>query len=217
MKNNIRELLIKNNMTEKELVSKLKMTEASVSRYITGARIPKVTTAIQIATILNCSVEDLYSENCDDNKDISKFEKRITSNIKDGLLFELLGVDNMERLKSQITDIIIEQVKSDLQDNPNFILTPYEIVEDILVEAKEEVRNKLKRQFKKTMLDYATKCVDDFNKSTFTCIREELITKWKAIYKENDICMRHLLASEEANELTEQEKYILYKWAGEVQ
>lgn len=61
MKNNIRELLKINNMTEKELACKLKMTETSVSRYINGVRIPNVITAIRMAEILNCKVEDLFS------------------------------------------------------------------------------------------------------------------------------------------------------------
>ena len=162
MKNNIRELLEKNNITEKELAKRINITEASVSRYITGDRIPKVSTAIQIARILNCSVEDLYNENYNNDYSITRFEERIIETTKNGILFEFLGAENTERLKTQITDAIIEQVKSDLQDNPNFIITPYEVVEDILTEVKEEVRNKLKKKFKDAMLEYAIKCTDAF-------------------------------------------------------
>lgn len=41
---------------------------------------------------------------------MTKIEERITSNLKDnenGLLMEFLGVENVERLKKEVTDAII--------------------------------------------------------------------------------------------------------------
>lgn len=42
-----------------------------------------------------------------------------------------------------------------------------------------------------------------------------MIEKWKNIYMENDVCMVHLLSSDEANELSRDEKKRLLLWAGE--
>lgn len=47
------------------------------------------------------------------------------------------------------------------------------------------------------------------------CSRKFMLDKWKKIYRDNDVCMVHLLASDEANELTENEKNDLLLWAGE--
>lgn len=94
---------------------------------------------------------------------MTKIEERITDVTKHGVLFEFLGADNVERLKAEIVDAIVEQVKSDLHDNYDFLINPYELVEDIIDEAKQEVTAKLKKKFKDAMLEYATKCVDEWN------------------------------------------------------
>ena len=61
IQNNIAELLKKNGMTQKELAEELNTTEASISRYVSGGRVPKGPMCIQMAAALNCKVEDLYS------------------------------------------------------------------------------------------------------------------------------------------------------------
>lgn len=48
-------------------------------------------------------------------------------------------------------------------------------------------------------------------------IRFDLIDKWIEEYHNNDVCMKHLLISEEADELTEVEKTRLLKYAGELE
>lgn len=68
IKNNIAELLRKNNMTQRELAEKLKTTEVSVSRYVSGKRIPKAPVCIAMAKILNCEAEDLYYIEPEENK-----------------------------------------------------------------------------------------------------------------------------------------------------
>lgn len=93
---------------------------------------------------------------------MSKIEERITEVTQHGILFEFLGADNIERLKTEIVDAIVEQVKSDLRDNYDFIINPYELVEDIIDKAKQEVEEKLKKKFKNAMLEYAEKCVDEW-------------------------------------------------------
>ena len=55
--------LNKANMTQRELANAIGTTEVSVSRYVTGERIPKATTCIQMAKVLGCTVEDLYELN----------------------------------------------------------------------------------------------------------------------------------------------------------
>lgn len=63
IKCNICEILNKKGITQRELAEKIGVNEVSISRYVNGERIPKVTTGIQIAQALGCSVEDLYGSN----------------------------------------------------------------------------------------------------------------------------------------------------------
>lgn len=61
IKCNISEFLNKKGMTQRELADAIGTTEVSISRYVTGERIPKATTCIQIAKVLDCKVEGLYT------------------------------------------------------------------------------------------------------------------------------------------------------------
>lgn len=60
-KNNMGELLTKKGITQKELSNLIGVTETSMSRYVNDNRIPKITTCIQIAKVLDCKVEELYT------------------------------------------------------------------------------------------------------------------------------------------------------------
>lgn len=58
---NIGKYLESKGITQRELAEAIGTTEVSVSRYVNGDRIPKATTCIEIAKVLDCEFEDLYS------------------------------------------------------------------------------------------------------------------------------------------------------------
>ena len=58
---NIGKYLDIRNIKQRELAKAIGATEVSVSRWVSGERIPKATIAIQIAKVLDCTVEDLYT------------------------------------------------------------------------------------------------------------------------------------------------------------
>jgi len=60
IKSRIKYYLDKNNMTQRELAEKTGMTETSISRYVSGIRIPRATECIEIAKVLGCKAEDLF-------------------------------------------------------------------------------------------------------------------------------------------------------------
>lgn len=74
---------------------------------------------------------------------MTKVEERITKNIN-GALFEFLGADNVERMKTEITDAIIRQVIEDLHESYEYIISPEDmvsgIVDDIVRAAKDKIR-----------------------------------------------------------------------------
>lgn len=79
---------------------------------------------------------------------MTKVEERITKQM-DGALFEFLGADNVERMKTEITDAIIDQVREDLHQSYDYIISPEdivsEIVDDIVRTAKDKVRPEVEK------------------------------------------------------------------------
>ena len=55
----LKELLEKNNMSQRELAEKIGITEVTISRYISAQRVPKATEILKIADALNCSCDYL--------------------------------------------------------------------------------------------------------------------------------------------------------------
>ena len=56
---NINEQLVRHGMTQKELATKSNMTEVNVSRYCSGARMPKATAIYAMAKAFGCTMEEL--------------------------------------------------------------------------------------------------------------------------------------------------------------
>lgn len=55
----LKDLLDKRGMTQRSLAEKLKTTEVTVSRYVSGNRTPNIETTVEIADILGVSLNDL--------------------------------------------------------------------------------------------------------------------------------------------------------------
>ena len=85
-----------------------------------------------------------------------KVEERITEKLRDNPLMSFLGAENVERLKTEITDIIINQVAEDLRTSYDYIISPEDvvsdIVEDIIKTAKEKIRPVVEKEiYERTM------------------------------------------------------------------
>ena len=59
----LKELLEDREMTQRELATRIGVTEVTVSRYVSGERIPKAPTVLEIARAVNCPVEVLIDFN----------------------------------------------------------------------------------------------------------------------------------------------------------
>lgn len=64
----IKELLKKNDMSQKELAEIIGTTETSISRYVQGHRIPKVPIAIKMAKALHTTAEYIMDQETDDQE-----------------------------------------------------------------------------------------------------------------------------------------------------
>lgn len=56
----LRELLLKNDMTQVELAEKLNVMPQQIQHYIQDNRVMSLKVAKNISTILNCTMDDLY-------------------------------------------------------------------------------------------------------------------------------------------------------------
>lgn len=84
---------------------------------------------------------------------MTKVEERITNEIKDGVLIEFLGADNVERMKKEITDAIIKQVINDLHESYEYIISPDDIVDDFYKDIIREAEDKIRPEVEKVLYE----------------------------------------------------------------
>ena len=84
---------------------------------------------------------------------MTKVEERITNKIKDGVLIEFLGADNVERMKKEITDVIIKQVINDLHESYEYIISPDDIVDDFYKDIIREAEDKIRPEVEKVLYE----------------------------------------------------------------
>lgn len=67
---NIQRLLAEKGLSRKEFADMTGLTEAAISRYITGKREPKAITLSAIANVLGVSVDELLGTPCENPSDL---------------------------------------------------------------------------------------------------------------------------------------------------
>lgn len=94
----LQRLLKKRNITQKELSERIDSTEATISRYISGAREPKAEVLADIAKVLNTTSDYLLGiENADDfnfpkvERILARNASTMTENEKRALINALFG------------------------------------------------------------------------------------------------------------------------------
>lgn len=92
----IEEILESSNMTQKELANKAGVTEATISRYLSGARSPRGEILSKIASILGVSTDYLLG-----NSDVKYNSDSNTLNKKDEKDIEKALNKTLEMLESQ--------------------------------------------------------------------------------------------------------------------
>lgn len=73
-------LLEKNNMTQRELAEVIGVTTATLSRYVSGDRLPKSDTVANIATALNTTSDYLLGNEKEGDFDFPKIQRLIARN-----------------------------------------------------------------------------------------------------------------------------------------
>lgn len=82
----IKEVLLENNLTGKELAERINVTQASVSNIVNGNSFPKPETLLKIAEALDVDVRELFISTKNDNKKEPIFIKKDGSFLQIGYL-----------------------------------------------------------------------------------------------------------------------------------
>lgn len=62
---------------------------------------------------------------------------------------KVLGEENTKKFKDAVTDLLIEQVKGDLENLCNYLIDWEELFDEIRTEIKEEFRDKVRAKYMK--------------------------------------------------------------------
>ena len=80
-------------------------------------------------------------------------EERINDALNGNVLMEFLGAENVERIKTEISNAIISQVIEDLQDNTEWIISPQDITDDIIEDIIKDVKNAVRPKVEKELYE----------------------------------------------------------------
>lgn len=80
-------------------------------------------------------------------------EERINDALNGSVLMEFLGAENVERIKTEISNAIISQVIEDLQDNTEWIISPQDITDDIVEDIIKDVKNTVRPKVEKELYE----------------------------------------------------------------
>lgn len=84
------ELMKQEGLSQKELAEKINVTEASMSRYIKGERIPRIDVLVKLANVFNVSIEYLQGlKEVDDFNEIKRIVARNSKKMTDEQKMEL--------------------------------------------------------------------------------------------------------------------------------
>lgn len=84
------ELMKQEGLSQKELAEKINVTEASMSRYIKGERIPRIDVLVKLANVFNVSIEYLQGlKEVDDFNEIKRIVARNSKKMTDQQKMEL--------------------------------------------------------------------------------------------------------------------------------
>ena len=74
---------------------------------------------------------------------------------------KVLGEENATRFKDAVTDLLIEQVKDDLENLSNYLIDWEELFDEIRAEIKEEFREKIRTKYMRIAEDKLSKIFEN--------------------------------------------------------
>lgn len=84
-------------------------------------------------------------------------EDKIEEANRDNPLLQFLGEENVEDMKKRIVDVIVEQVRDDMHDYREYLINPDDIVECLMDDTIDRVRDRVQEKLEKAVMERAMK------------------------------------------------------------
>lgn len=75
----------------------------------------------------------------------------------DNPFLQFLGEKNVEDMKKRIVDVIVEQVRDDMHDYPEYLIDPDDIVACLMDDTIDRVRDRVQEKLEKAVMERAMK------------------------------------------------------------
>ena len=77
--------------------------------------------------------------------------------LEDTVLAKFLGSEGIEELRSKIIDMIVEEIREQLQDSPNYIISPNDICTELFDRAIEDIASQVTEEYKEKINEAVAK------------------------------------------------------------
>ena len=77
--------------------------------------------------------------------------------IKESMLEQFLGAENMEDLKKKIVNVIVNQIKDDFDESTHYLIAPDDVADAVYREVIDEIKSEVKPIIKEKILQKALK------------------------------------------------------------
>ena len=84
-------------------------------------------------------------------------EDKIEEANRDNPLRQFLGEENVEDMKKRIVNVIVEQVRDDMHDYREYLINPDDIVECLMDDTIDRVRDRVQEKLEKAVMERAMK------------------------------------------------------------
>lgn len=84
-------------------------------------------------------------------------EEKLDLRLKDSLLIQFLGEENVKDMKRRVVDVIVDRVREDLSDYCEFLIDPDNIVECLMDDTIDRVQDRVQEKLEKVVLERAMK------------------------------------------------------------
>lgn len=84
-------------------------------------------------------------------------EEKLDLRLKDSLLIQFLGEENVKDMKRRVVDVIVDRVREDLSDYCEFLIDPDNIVECLMDDTIDRVHDRVQEKLEKVVLERAMK------------------------------------------------------------
>lgn len=84
-------------------------------------------------------------------------DEKMDNVVKESMLEQFLGAENMEDLKKKIANVIVNQIKEDFEESRSYLISPDDVADAVYRDAVEDIKKEVKPIIKEKILQKALK------------------------------------------------------------